>query len=30
MNVDRTKAAYYGLTQDKVIVDVITGTRTWP
>jgi multidrug efflux pump subunit AcrB len=25
VNVDRTKAAYYGLTQDKVIVDVITG-----
>ena len=25
VNVDRTKAAYYGLTQDRVIVDVITG-----
>lgn len=25
MNVDRTKAAYYGITQDRVIVDVITG-----
>ena len=25
INVDRTKAAYYGLTQDRVIVDVITG-----
>ena len=25
LNVDRTKAAYYGITQDRVIVDVITG-----
>jgi multidrug efflux pump subunit AcrB len=25
VNVDRTKAAYYGITQDRVIVDVITG-----
>jgi len=25
MNVDRIKAAYYGLTQDRVVVDVITG-----
>ena len=25
IDVDRTKAAYYGLTQDRVIVDVITG-----
>src|SRR5262249_29099551 len=25
VNVDRTKAAYYGLTQDRVIIDVITG-----
>jgi multidrug efflux pump subunit AcrB len=25
MNVDRMKAAYYGITQDRVIVDVITG-----
>jgi len=25
LNVDRTKSAYYGLTQDRVIVDVITG-----
>jgi len=25
VNVDRTKAAYYGLTQDRVVVDVITG-----
>jgi multidrug efflux pump subunit AcrB len=25
INVDRTKAAYYGLPQDRVIVDVITG-----
>ena len=25
IDVDRTKAAYYGITQDKVIVDVITG-----
>ncbi|MDF0644093.1 MAG: efflux RND transporter permease subunit [Nitrospira sp.] len=25
VNVDRTKSAYYGLTQDRVIVDVITG-----
>ena len=25
INVDRTKAAYYGITQDKVIVDVMTG-----
>ncbi len=25
VNVDRTKAAYYGLTQHRVIVDVITG-----
>jgi multidrug efflux pump subunit AcrB len=25
LTVDRTKAAYYGITQDKVIVDVITG-----
>jgi len=25
INVDRTKSAYYGLTQDRVIVDVITG-----
>jgi multidrug efflux pump subunit AcrB len=25
INVDRTKAAYYGINQDRVIVDVITG-----
>lgn len=25
IDVDRTKAAYYGITQDRVIVDVITG-----
>jgi len=25
LTVDRTKAAYYGITQDRVIVDVITG-----
>jgi multidrug efflux pump subunit AcrB len=25
VNVDRTKAAYYGLTQERVVVDVITG-----
>ncbi len=25
VNVDRTKSAYYGITQDRVIVDVITG-----
>jgi multidrug efflux pump subunit AcrB len=25
IDVDRTKAAYYGVTQDKVVVDVITG-----
>jgi multidrug efflux pump subunit AcrB len=25
VNVDRTKAAYYGITQDRVVVDVITG-----
>ncbi len=25
LNVDRTKAAYYGITQDRVIIDVITG-----
>jgi multidrug efflux pump subunit AcrB len=25
VNVDRTKAAYYGITQDRVIIDVITG-----
>jgi len=25
IDVDRTKAAYYGLTQDRVVVDVITG-----
>ncbi len=25
VNVDRGKAAYYGITQDRVIVDVITG-----
>lgn len=25
VNVDRTKAAYYGITQNQVIVDVITG-----
>lgn len=25
LQVDRTKAAYYGVTQDRVIVDVITG-----
>jgi multidrug efflux pump subunit AcrB len=25
INVDRTKAAYYGISQDRVIVDVITG-----
>jgi len=25
LNVDRTKAAYYGVSQDRVIVDVITG-----
>ncbi|MEP6888280.1 MAG: efflux RND transporter permease subunit [Nitrospirales bacterium] len=25
LNVDRTKAAYYGITQDRVMVDVITG-----
>jgi multidrug efflux pump subunit AcrB len=25
LNVDRTKAAYYGIQQDRVIVDVITG-----
>jgi multidrug efflux pump subunit AcrB len=25
VNVDRMKAAYYGLTQDRVIIDVITG-----
>lgn len=25
VNVDRTKAAYYGIAQDRVIVDVITG-----
>jgi multidrug efflux pump subunit AcrB len=25
IDVDRTKAAYYGLTQDRVIVEVITG-----
>jgi len=25
INVDRTKAAYYGITQDRVVVDVITG-----
>ncbi len=25
IDVDRTKAAYYGITQDRVVVDVITG-----
>ncbi|MGE0278217.1 MAG: efflux RND transporter permease subunit [Nitrospiraceae bacterium] len=25
IDVDRTKAAYYGITQDRVIIDVITG-----
>ena len=25
IDVDRTKAAYYGMTQERVIVDVITG-----
>jgi multidrug efflux pump subunit AcrB len=25
VNVDRTKAAYYGINQDRVIIDVITG-----
>jgi multidrug efflux pump subunit AcrB len=25
LNVDRTKAAYYGINQDRVVVDVITG-----
>jgi multidrug efflux pump subunit AcrB len=28
VNVDRTKAAYYGLTQERVIVDVITGVSS--
>jgi len=25
LNVDRTKAAYYGISQDRVVIDVITG-----
>jgi multidrug efflux pump subunit AcrB len=25
LNVDRTKAAYYGISQDRVVVDIITG-----
>jgi multidrug efflux pump subunit AcrB len=28
IDVDRTKAAYYGITQDRVIVDVITGVSS--